>query len=173
MSASVSCITKLNEKKTGLSVNRLLITKQCNFGHLGTCPKLWNIRGLFCPVELCQIHVTKQPTPCHEGYSANFVNSTSYCGLPECSPNCPKSTSLQVAHCLPRLVLHLISYNNNNNNNNFPTQNYTKKTKLLCFRPSLYFWHGRRAFYKICGKFQKVISQRLTSLGTTVIYRGC
>jgi hypothetical protein len=137
-SASVSCITKLNEKKTGLSMNRLLITYQCEFGHLGTCPKLWNIGGLFCWFELCQIHAAKLPPPFHQGYSTNFVNSTSDCGLPEFSPNCPKSTSLQVAHCLPKLVLHLISYNNNNNNN-FPTQKYTKNTKLLCFRASFVF----------------------------------
>jgi len=93
-------MTNLNEKKTGLSANMLSITQQRKIGHLGTCPKLCNIGGLFCQVELCQIHVAKLPTPCHQGYSANFVNSTSYCGLPECSPNCPKWTSLQLAHYL-------------------------------------------------------------------------
>ncbi len=56
-------ITKLIEKKTGLSANMLLITQQCKIGHLGAGPKLWNIGGLFCPVQLCQIHVTRATVP--------------------------------------------------------------------------------------------------------------
>jgi hypothetical protein len=54
------------------------------------------------------------PTPCHQGYSANFVNSTSYFGLPECSPNCLKGTSLQVAHCLGWFCTLSVIFGDNN-----------------------------------------------------------
>jgi hypothetical protein len=55
---------------------------------------------------------------------------------------------------LPRLVLHLISYNNNNN---FQLSIIPKKRSYCAPELRSYFWHGRRAFFKICGKFQKVI----------------
>jgi hypothetical protein len=56
---------------------------------------------------------------------------------------------------LPRLVLHLISYNNNNN---FQLSIIPKKQSYCASELHSYFWHGRRAFFKICHKFQKVIS---------------
>jgi hypothetical protein len=123
--------------------------------------QLWNIGGLFCQVELCQIHVAKLPTPCHQGYSANFVNSTSYCGLPDCSPNCTKWTSLQVAHCLGWFCSLSVNFghnNNNNSNNNLQFSVIQKKRSYCASELHSYVWHGRHAYYKICGKFQKVFS---------------
>jgi hypothetical protein len=114
------------------------------------------------------------PNLCHQGYSTNFVNSTSYCGLPECSPNCPKWTSLQVAKCvgwfcslsvfLAIIIIIIISCN---------SALYRRKQSYCASELHSYFWHRRHAFYKICGNFQKVISLRLTSLGTTVLHGGC
>jgi len=101
------------------------------------------------------------PTPCHQGYSANFVNSTSYCGLPDCSPNCPKWTSLQVAHCLGWFCSLSVNFghnNNNNSNNNLQFSVIPKKRSYCASELHSYFWHGRHAYYKICGKFQKVFS---------------
>jgi len=131
--------------------------------------------GLFCQVDLCQIHVAKLPPPCHQGYSASFGSSTSYCRLVECSPNYPKWISLQVAHCLGWFWTWsvIFGHNNNNNNNNLQFSIIPKKWNYSALELHSYFWHGRHAFFKICGKFKKVISLRLTSLGTTVIYKAC
>jgi hypothetical protein len=97
----------------------------------------------------------KLPTPCHQGYSANFVNSTSYCGLPECSPNCPKWRSLQVAHCLGWFCTLLVIFGHNNN---LQFSIIQKITKLLCSEASFIFLAWQASFMKIHGKFQKVIS---------------
>ncbi len=121
MLATVSTSQKLNEKKTGLSVKiLLLVTQQCKIGHLGPCLKLYGtlvvghfakLSFVLCQVAkstqtspVCQIHITKLPTPCHQGYSAN------------------SSTPLQIVHYpnalkLLRYLSVIFGHNNNHNNN--------------------------------------------------------
>ncbi len=92
--------------------------------------------------------------------------------MPECSPNCPIWTSLQVAECVGWFCsLSVIFGHNNNNKLQFSI--IQKKWSYCASELHSYFWHGRHAFCKICGKFQKVNSLRLTGLGTTVLHGGC
>ncbi len=52
------------------------------------------------------------------GLQCELLNSTSYCGLPECSLDWPEWTPFQVAHCQGwfRTLSVLFGHNNNNNN---------------------------------------------------------